>query len=67
MVDDEQAKVSEIENTENFDEENEQSQQETIKNHMNAIIAMNLLQLIIEMIMRNMLSYSMAENSHILH
>ena len=38
-----------------------------LKNHIHAIIAMNLFQHIIEIIMRNTLSYHMTENSHILH
>jgi hexokinase len=60
----EQIEDSEIEN---LDEAKELFQQKAKKkNHMNVITAINLIQQIIKMIMRNTLYYLMMENLHIL-
>ena len=56
-----QIKDSEIEN---LDEAKELFQQKAKKNHMNVITAINLIQQIIKMIMRNTLYYLMMENLH---
>ena len=63
----EQTKDSEIENTENFDEANELSQQEAPKKSYTCYYCDEFVQQIIEMNMRNTLSYLMMENLHILH